>query len=63
MYILVIVWFLITGLNYDEKQIQQITQQVKEQQEKVDQLKSSFVDKLRGKVSDLSHTITWLLRK
>lgn len=37
------------GLNYDEKQIQQITQQVKEQQDKVDQLKSSYVDRLRGK--------------
>ncbi|XP_063438513.1 uncharacterized protein LOC134719439 isoform X2 [Mytilus trossulus] len=37
------------GINYDEKQIAQITEQVKKQQNEVDSLKSKFVDKLRGK--------------
>lgn len=46
------------GLNYDEKQIQQITQQVKEQQDKVDQLKSSYVDRLRGKIKGEAFVLT-----
>ncbi|CAG2240507.1 unnamed protein product [Mytilus edulis] len=40
---------LSVGINYDEKQIAQITEQVKKQQNEVDNLKSKFVDKLRGK--------------
>ncbi|XP_076108606.1 uncharacterized protein LOC143076636 isoform X4 [Mytilus galloprovincialis] len=41
---------LSVGINYDEKQIAQITEQVKKQQNEVDNLKSKFVDKLRGKI-------------
>ena len=37
-------------MSFDEKSIQQMTQKMKAQQDKVDQLKSKFVDRLRGKV-------------
>lgn len=43
--------YFLLGINYDEKQIAQITEQVKKQQNEVDNLKSKFVDKLRGKVT------------
>ncbi|XP_052063496.1 uncharacterized protein LOC127703092 isoform X3 [Mytilus californianus] len=46
------------GINYDEKQIAQITDQVKKQQNEVDNLKSKFVDKLRGKIKGEAFILT-----
>ncbi|CAG2240508.1 unnamed protein product [Mytilus edulis] len=46
------------GINYDEKQIAQITEQVKKQQNEVDNLKSKFVDKLRGKIKGEAFILT-----
>ncbi|XP_063438530.1 universal stress protein in QAH/OAS sulfhydrylase 3'region-like isoform X5 [Mytilus trossulus] len=46
------------GINYDEKQIAQITEQVKKQQNEVDSLKSKFVDKLRGKIKGEAFILT-----
>jgi hypothetical protein len=37
-------------MSFDEKSIKQMTEKMKVQQDKVDQLKSKFVDRLRGKV-------------
>ncbi|XP_071123567.1 universal stress protein in QAH/OAS sulfhydrylase 3'region-like isoform X4 [Mytilus edulis] len=49
---------LSVGINYDEKQIAQITEQVKKQQNEVDNLKSKFVDKLRGKIKGEAFILT-----
>ncbi|XP_063438542.1 universal stress protein in QAH/OAS sulfhydrylase 3'region-like isoform X8 [Mytilus trossulus] len=49
---------LSVGINYDEKQIAQITEQVKKQQNEVDSLKSKFVDKLRGKIKGEAFILT-----
>ena len=37
-------------MSFDEKSIKQMTEKMKAQQDKVDQLKRKFVDRLRGKV-------------
>lgn len=46
------------GMSFDEKSIKQMTEKMKAQQDKVDQLKRKFVDRLRGKIKGEAFVLT-----